>query len=87
MQNEENYQNFHCQGTNQEVGPLGIHLAKKNKKALQPESSTELQDDKLTVLKHKQQQVHFNHSIHLFLVGFMLRNKSLFPNSELETQV
>lgn len=53
MQNEEMIKistpMIHCQSTNQEVGPRGIHLAKQNKKALQPESSTELQDDKHTV--------------------------------------
>lgn len=39
---------IHCQNTNQEVGPCGVHLAKQNKKALWPESSTELQGDKHT---------------------------------------
>lgn len=92
MQNEANDQNFYGYDPLSEHQPRSGTLWNRLSKAEQESSAAwELHwIARWSTYSHSNtnsSKLIWSHSIHLFLAGFMLRNKSLFHNCELETHV
>lgn len=83
MPNEANYQNFYCYDPLSEQqsrsGTCGIHLAKQNKKALQPGSTTELQHDKHTVTQTQTAASSFEATVTIYFSSIYVKEQKSFP--------